>query len=164
MAVIRKKIGDVFAVKLEHRKRYFQYVAIDSLQLGFDVIRAFKKTYSLDDNTSLETIVADEIEFYTHCSVKLGAKYDIWERIGNCSVIGNLDYIFRDTNDSARSSWEPPVKVSEKWYVWKLGEKKYTNIGKLSERYKNAEIGIVFTPTDIIERLSTGKYDLTYPE
>ncbi len=164
MAVIRKKIGDVFAVKLENGKRYFQYVENDSLQLGYDVIRVFKKVYPLDEKADVESIVADDVEFYTHCNVKLGAKYDLWEKVGNSKAVGNLDYVFRDTNDWARSSWEPPVKVSEKWYVWRLGDKHYTDIGRLNEKYKNAEIGIVFTPTDIVERLVTGKYDITYPE
>lgn len=58
------KIGDVFSVKLNNEeKKYFQYITNDMLQLNSDMIRAFKKTYSIYEQSQARDIVNDEIDF-----------------------------------------------------------------------------------------------------
>jgi len=51
------KLGDIFSVNVtENTKKYFQYIANDLTQLNSDVIRAFKKEYSINDKPELSEI------------------------------------------------------------------------------------------------------------
>ncbi len=121
------KIGDVFSVKLDdNRKKYFQYVANDLTQLNSDVIRAFKKTYSINPNPDLSEIVTDEVEFYAHCVTKWGIKLGLWERVGNIANVGKVEVVFRDSEDYGN----PEIKVSYGWWIWKINEEQ-KRVGKL---------------------------------
>lgn len=155
---VRIKIGDVFAVKLdEESKKHFQYVADDATQLSSNVIRAFSKAYRINDTPDLRDIVNDRVDFYTHVFIKLGLKLDFWEKVGNCEEIGEVNVLFRDCGEI-----DHRVKISNNWWIWKINEpQKY--IGKLEGAYQKAEIGMVFAPPKIAQRMKTGKYDLVYP-
>ncbi len=165
MARVNTKLGDVFSVKTDsNNKKYFQLIAVDSTQLNSDVIRAFKKTYPLDENPELFEIINDEVDFFAHCVTKLGLKMNLWEKVGNTQEIGNTDDIlFRDTNDYGVKSGEEPIKVSNNWYVWRINDKKFTQVGKLEGENRKAEIGIVINPLGIIELLKGNKYPVHYP-
>jgi Ca2+-binding EF-hand superfamily protein len=96
----------------DNRKKYFQSIAIDSTQLSSSVIRAFKKEYKLEDSPALGEIIKGEVQFYAHCSTKLGVKLDFWQKVGNVTDVGKLDHIiFRDTMDYGRKLGEEPVSV-----------------------------------------------------
>jgi|SRR5690242_5611306 len=158
------KVGDIFVVKIDDtKKKYFQSIAIDSTQLSSSVIRAFKKEYNEKENPALTEIIKDEVQFYAHCSTKLGVKLGFWEKFGNINEVGKLDHIvFRGTPDYARKLGEEPVKISHNWYVWKINDDKFTKVGELKGIYQKAEIGLVFAPNDIIDRMRTGEYDLKF--
>lgn len=158
------KKGDVFVVKIDDKnKRYFQYITNDLKQLNSDVIRCFKKIYSIDENPSLDEIIKDEIFFYAHCVTKWGVKLGYWDKAGNITDVGTFDHIlFRDTNDYGTIKGEEPIKVSNNWYVWKIGEQKSTYIGKLEGENRKAEIGMVINPESIIHRIKTGAYDFPF--
>lgn len=144
------KIGDIFAVPINDKeKRYIQYIISDMAQLNSDVIRAFKKIYPLDANPELSEIVRDDVEFYAHCVTKAGIKRGLWVNIGNYPEVGEFDHIiFRGNND-----FHDP----NTWYIFQInGDKKY--VGKLTEETRKAELELVFTPEDIVDRLKTGKY------
>jgi hypothetical protein len=166
MARANTKIGDVFSVRLdESNKKYFQYIISDLTQLNSDVIRAFKKAYPLNANPDLSEIVNDEVEFYAHCVTKLGLKMSFWECIGNTTEIGNTtDILFRDTNDYGTKVGEEPIRVSRKWYVWRINDKEFTRVGKLEGEKRKAYPGIVMNPLGIIELLKGNKYPVNYPE
>ncbi|WP_336040832.1 Imm26 family immunity protein [Acinetobacter dispersus] len=166
MARANTKIGDVFSVKLdEGSKKYFQLIAFDLTQLNSDVIRVFNKVYSQDENPNLFEIVSGEIDFYAHCVTKFGLKMNLWEKVGNISEVGDISKVlFRDTNDYGSKVGEEKIKISEKWYVWHINDHEFTRVGKLKGENRKAEIGIVVTPYDIVERIKTGKYDFVYPE
>ena len=151
------KIGDVFEVKIsETEKRYIQYIVSDMTQLNSDVIRAFRKKYSIDSNPSIEEIVNDEVEFYAHCATKLGIKMGCWTLYGNSQNVGEINSIlFRCTSDHGGG-------ISEKWYVWHINED-YKDVGKLEGKNCKAEIGVVFPPYLIVGRLQTGIYEMVYP-
>jgi hypothetical protein len=155
------KIGDIYSVKIDERsKKYFQYIVNDLAQLNSDVIRAFKKVYSLEDNPSLSEIIMDEVEFYAHCITKLGVKMGYWEKVGNTNVIREYDHvIFRDSADYGN----PKIKVSNDWWIWKINHEQ-ARVGKLVGPYRNAEIGIVMDPESIVHRMRTGNYDGIYPD
>ena len=163
MPRIITKIGDVFSAQLgEKTKKYFQYVANDLTQLNSDVIRAFKKTYSLEENTDLSVLVNDEVDFYAHCVTKWGIKLGYWEKVGNVADVGRVNVLFRNTSDWGPKAGEQ-VKVSHRWWIWKINqEHKY--VGKLEGENQKAEIGIVISPDSIVHRIKTGRYDFVYPE
>lgn len=164
MARIIIKIGDVFFAKLDDSsKKYFQYVASDLAQLNSDVIRVFKKVYPIHAEPNLSEVVKDEVEFYAHCVTKWGIKFGLWQRIGNISDVGNVNVLFRDTNDYGSKAGEQ-IKISDKWYVWKINDEKFTRVGKLVGENQKAEIGVVVPPISIVHRMRTGKYDFVYPE
>jgi len=151
------RIGDVFVVKLdEDHKKYLQYVATDSSDLGSDVVRAFEKLYLMNENPSLSEIVRGEIQFYAHCVAKWGIKLGFWEKIGN-APFDKVTVWFRDSGD------DPQTKVSNNWWVWKINEER-KKVGELKGKYQNAEIGSVIPPDSIVHRMRTGKYDFIYPD
>lgn len=163
MARVITKIGDVFCVKLDdNNKKYFQYVANDLTQLNSDVIKAFKKTYPIDANPDLSEVVKDEIAFYAHCVTNFGVKIGVWDKVGKAAIEGDLDVLFRGSRDSGIKLGDEPVKISDKWYVWKINED-FKYVGILEGENKKAEIGVVVNPFDIVHRMRTGEYGFVYP-
>ena len=164
MARVYTKIGDVFSVKIdENNKKYFQLIAYDLTQLNSDVIRAFKKIYPTDSTISLHEIVQGEVEFYAHCVTKWGVKLGYWEKIGSIDEIGNIDHIlFRGSSDSGCKPGEQ-VKISHRWYVWRIGDDNFTRVGELKGVNRKAEIGVVMDAESIVHRIKTGEYDGFYP-
>lgn len=163
MARIVTKIGDIFAVRLgDTNCKYFQYVANDLTQLNSSIIRVFKQKYDLQIKTDLSDVVKGEVDFHAHCVLKWGIQLELWQKVGKSAVVGDVDVLFRGTNDYGRKLDEPPVLVSENWYVWKINEN-FRSIGKLTEEYKETEIGLVINPKSIVHRVRTGNYDFDYP-
>ena len=164
MKRIRVKIGDVFSARMdEQKKRYFQFIARDNTQLGSDVIRVFHKTYLIDESPDLNEITKDDVETYVHVLIHLGLQLDCWEKIGHVSDVGDPDILFRDTNEYGGKVGEEPVKVSKKWWVWRVNEEqKY--IGKLKGKYRNSYVGIVINPKGVLELLRGNKYPPFYPD
>ncbi|MDI5950258.1 hypothetical protein QLS91_09770 [Flavobacterium sp. LB2P84] len=163
--VIVKK-GDIFFVKInDTTKRYFQYITNDLKQLNSDVIRCFKKIYSIEENPNLAEIIKDEVFFYAHCVVKFGVKLSYWEKVGNITNVGTFEHIlFRGTNDYGTIEGEEPIKVSNNWYVWHINDVVSEKVGKLEGENRKAEIGIVMDPESIVHRIRTGCYDGFYPD
>ena len=164
MARAYTKIGDVFSVKIsDYDKKYFQLIAFDLMQLNSDVIRAFKKVYSIDASPDVSEIVNGEVEFYAHCVTKLGVKMNLWEKVGNIADVGETSHIvFRGSSDYGSKPGEQ-VKISHSWHIWRINDKDFTKVGKLKGEHRKAEIGVVVNPFDIIDRLKTGEYKFFYP-
>jgi|SRR5450755_305245 len=160
----RTKPGDIFSIRLDgYSKKYFQYIANDPNQLNSDVIRVFKKRYTSDIVMNFEELVKEEVEFYAHCVIKWGIQLDYWEKAGKSKDVGTLDVLFRNTNDYGAKPGEQ-MKISEKWFVWKIKESGYTRVGKLVGENQKSEIGVVIPPDSIVHRMKTGKYDFVYPD
>lgn len=162
MARFVKKIGDVFAAKLDDDSRkYIQYMGNDSTELGSDVIKAFKRVYPVESEPDLSEVVRGEVEFYAHCVLKWGIQQGLWEKVGHVSELGSLDILFRSTPD-----WmAPPGKmpsVSRNWRVWRMNEP-WHEVDRLEDPYRQAEIGLVIAPQNIVARLRTGEYGFEYP-
>ena len=156
------KIGDVFAAKLdENTRKYFQFVAIDRTQLGSSVIRVFKKSYKSDTEANLAEIVKDEVEFYAHCILRVGIKHGYWEKVGKVTDVGKNEVLFRSTNDYGHILGEEPIKISKKWWVWKVNEER-RYVGILAGEDTKAEIGLVISPDSIVHRMKIGDYDFAY--
>jgi len=160
------KIGDIFEVRMdEGHKKYFQYIANDLMQLNSSVIRAFKKVYPISDNPDLTEIIKREVDFYVYCILRVGVKLNLWTKLCKLSNVGNLDdIIFRDTDDYGIKRGEESIKVSHKWFVWRINDQKFTYVGKLEGENRKAEIGLVFNPYSIIDRMQLGRYKTSYPD
>ena len=159
------KLGDIFCVKIdENNKKYFQYIANDLTQLNSDVIRAFKRIYSITDKPELLEIIQDEVDFYAHCVTKFGIKQGLWEKVGNIPFTGTVDVIFRGTNDAGHKLGDEPIKISSNWHIWRINDRDFTTVGKLTGENRKSEIGSVMPPFMIVERIKTGKYNFVYPD
>lgn len=147
------KIGDIFCTQIsDQSKRYLQYIISDIEQLNSDVVRVFKKEYPIDSFPSLEEIVRDQIDFYAHCLTKAGIKFGFWETIGNIPDIGDTDSIlFRDKLDWTISKG----RINDDWWIWYVN-RPFDHVGKLSKQNEKADIGIIFTPNLIYNKLKEG--------
>ena len=133
--------------------------------LNSDVIRAFATAYPVSAEPNISDIVNDEVDFYAHCVIKWGVRLGFWEKIGNAVDVGELnDILFRDTSDYGHSEGEEPIRKSNNWYVWHIGDDDFTRVGELEGENRNAEIGVVMDPVSIVERLKTGRYGGFYPD
>lgn len=162
---IRTKIGDVFSVKVtENEKKFFQLIAFDLTQLNSDVIRAFKKVYGINEQPPLSEIVNGEVEFYAHCVTKFGVKLQLWEKAGSIPDVGDIRLIiFRGTSEADRMEGDPFLEIAHEWYVWHIGDDDFKRVGELRGKNREAEIGMVMSPYDILDRIKTGKYNFYYP-
>ena len=156
------KIGDIFSVKLDNaQKKYFQYIGNDINQLSSNVIRAFSHSYHIDSLPTMQEIIEGDVEFYAHCIIRWGIKFDLWEKVGKIPDVGDINkIIFRNSRDYGRKE---PVKISTNWYVWSLDSRSTLHVGKLEDENRNAEIGVVISPKQIVQRIQTGKYSFSYP-
>ncbi|TWI98620.1 hypothetical protein JN11_02808 [Mucilaginibacter frigoritolerans] len=165
MKRVSTKIGDVFSVKVDtDNVKCFQLIAFDLYQLNSDVIRVFDEVYPIGSIPDLSVIVKSEVAFYAHCVTKFGTKMGLWEKVGNTTDIGETSHIiFRGTSDYGTKRGEEPIKISRNWYVWRLGDLQTVRVGDLEGVNRKAEIGLVMTPYDIVDRIKTGNYHGFYP-
>ena len=159
------KIGDIFFVVLDNgNKKYFQYIANDLTQLNSDVIRSFKKEYSINEQVNYKQMLSGDIDFHAHTMINIGVKQSLFNKEGRFDIFPNItNIVFRDTNDCGHKAGEEPVRISDKWYVWRINDENFTRVGKLTGENKKAEIGVVIPPFAIVERIKTGKYSFVYP-
>jgi hypothetical protein len=153
-------IGDVFEARVDSSaKRFFQYVGRDATQLDSHVVRVFRTVYDASESPSLRLVVADDIDFHAHVLLGLGIKQQAWIKVGHEASPRDVDVLFRDTNDFGN----PAVAVSGDWFVWRVN-KPAERVGKLGQRYREAEIGVVVPPDSLIHRMRSGRYDFAYPD
>jgi len=156
------KIGDVFSCDVtDGKRRFIQYIANDETQLNSSVIRGFRSVYRQDESADLSQIVNNECDFYCHCFLRNVVKALGWQKVGNIADVGKTDLLFRVSADSGARPGEQ-VAVSSRWYVWRINEP-MQYVGKLAGKHRNAEIGIVFSPASIQDKLQTGSYNTLYP-
>lgn len=160
MTKINTEIGDVFSVRVnDDCRRYFQYIANDLTQLNSDVIRCFKKKYSINSNFNFNEIVSDDVDFYVHCVTKLGMKMGFWQLVGNSDNLGDTkNILFNTTVDCGN----PKITTSENWWVWRINEdQRY--VGKLSGENTKSEMGMIVNPENLVHRIKFGNYMFEYP-
>lgn len=163
MKSVRTKIGDVFAVQVGNGlKKYFQYIANDRSQLNAEVIRVFVKSYPVEAEPDLLTVVVDEVEFHAHVMIVLGIKMGLWVKAGHTTKIADGDVLFRTTDEIGFGPGSVPVNVSDDWWTWRINEKP-RRVGRLEGEDRKAEIGMVISPVHIVDRMKTGKYHFVYP-
>lgn len=160
------KIGDIFSISInEKEKRYMQLIAYDLTQLNSDVVRIFEKKYTHESKFDLKSIIEDNVLIYAHCSTNFGIKLNLWEKVDNSSNVGNIrDIIFKDTNNYGHKQGDEPIKLSHNWHIWRIGDDKFTKVGKLEGENRKANIGLVINPFGIVELAKGNKYPGNYPD
>jgi Immunity protein 26 len=152
------KIGDVFILKIKDRNFFFQFIGRDSSCLNADVIRIFD--LNLNKEANFKNLILRDIQFYSHTSIRLGIKLNLWKKIGNLTLEDNfISPTFRHTDDVAN----PSIKKSYRWYIWKVNGPT-VDVGELTKDLKLLSVGGVTHPYDIVTRLETGKDMLDYPD
>ncbi len=155
------KIGDIFSVDLDSKtKRFFQYVAIDESQLGGSVIRVFKRKHDINSEPSFKEIVSDDVDFYTHTSLKIGVLEGYWQKIGRCMDIGDTENIYFRTVGELDAS---KLKKSHHWIVWKVNGE-WQDIGEMKEIYKNYDLGPIFPSIWVLNKIKTGRMGIKLEE
>ncbi len=151
------KIGNVFCVEVENQyKMYFQYVANDISELNSSVIRVFKTKYAIDAKPDIESIVNDEVWFYAHAILRMGIADDVWYKCGKSKNIGNPENImFRKTLEADTSK----MKKSYNWLIWKINQEKQW-VGELTEELKKIDVGDIFSPIFIYEKIKYGEFQM----
>jgi hypothetical protein len=89
---------------------------------------------------------------------------ELWKMVGNIQEIGDLNIIFRESDDYGHKVGEEPITISKNWYVWKINDAEFTKVGKLEGVNQKAYVGLVFNPIGILELLKGNKYPINYPD
>lgn len=88
---ILTKIGDIFGVEVDNDwKCYFQYVCNDMTQLNSSVIRFFGRRYHINEQPSVDEIVAGEVDFYAHTILAPGIQEGAWYKYGKHKDVDNI--------------------------------------------------------------------------
>lgn len=155
------KIGNIFCAEIDGEyKCYFQYIANDLTQLNSSVIRVFKRHYPLSYVPDFEEIVKDEISFYAHTVLSVGIRLGYWEKVGSHKDIGDIDDItFRLVEEIEFRH----IKKSVRWYIWRINQP-YIFIGELSDKYRKADLGMVYSCIEIVHKIKKGFYSFSYPD
>ena len=151
------KAGDVFSLKVEGGNRYFQYLGNDNTQLGGNIIAAFSGVHQ-QELFEIEKINELPIDFYAMTSIPLGVKIQLWDYFCSAPVVQYGRILFRSTEDYG----EPEMLTSNDWWVWEPNTV-HKHIGPLIDEYRNSYIGVLAAPTNVSDRLKTGKYSYFYP-
>lgn len=107
---LRKKVGDVFVVPIdEAHKKYFQYLGVDTIELGGHLIRVFRKKYPLNMELNPRDVIDDEVDFHAHVILQFGVKDGTWQKVGNVKEIKQVDVVFKtDSFVDTSSIWHIP--------------------------------------------------------
>jgi len=149
------RIGNIFCVEIDQQyKKFLQYVANDMSQLNSAVIRAFKRKYPIDWEPDMDIIVNDEVDFYSHTVPIAGIHKNIWYKVGTNKNVGDTENImFRLYSEGDASH----LKKSYNWYVWYIN-KEYIDVGEMTKKYRHLDIGYIYPPFQIENKMKTGKY------
>lgn len=148
------QIGDIFEITLPgDRKRYMQFVIVDSSQLGAWGVRVFKKEYAIEEKPSNEDIVKDSVDFYCNTrAIGQGVLYGLWTYYGKSADLGNLNAMVFRTFDR-----EIPGLNPQRWRVWKASqEAQYYQV--LPRKYLHSDYGGMCSPIHLMDRIVLGRW------
>jgi hypothetical protein len=156
------KIGEIYRVDTLNPKRYFQLVASDMSQLNSDVIAVFAYSGALPEKPTtddLEHVLKSGVDFFTHTTVSAGPMQHLWSRIGKADPVNYKKALFKDVDYGDDLPDIEPYEADHyhRWVIWKVG-KNWKQIGSKIEKYPEAELGMVYPPSDIVYRIEHGEY------
>ena len=147
-------IGDIFEITLPgDRKRYMQFIIVDSSQMGAWGVRVFKTDYSMEDKPSVDVIVKDSVDFYCNTrAIGQGILFGLWSFYGQSAALGNLDAMVLRTVDRGIPGLNP-----QGWRVWKASQKVH-HYRVLPRKYLKADDGGMFPPIWVLYRIISGRW------
>lgn len=147
-------IGDIFEITLPgDRKRYMQFIIVDSSQMGAWGVRVFKTDYSMEDKPSVDVIVKDSVDFYCNTrAIGQGILFGLWSFYGKSADIGNLDAMVFRTFDRGIPGLNP-----QGWRVWKASQK-VRHYRVLPRKYLKADNGGMLPPIWVLYRIISGRW------
>lgn len=146
-------IGDIFELLLPRgRKRYMQFVIVDSSQLGASGVRVFKEEYAAEETPSIQEIVRDSVDFYCNTrAIGQGILHGLWSYYGKSADLGDLNAMVFRTFDRGI-----PGAFPQRWRVWIAShEDKYYRV--LPRRYLSADDGGMIPPIMVLYRILYGR-------
>lgn len=155
---MKNKPGKLFSVNTPNGLRFFQYLGDDSSQLNSNLIAVFNGTFQAMEDASPAAIKASGVAFYAHVLLKLGLKLDVWKPHLEAEVISYGDVWFRGSPDYGN----PAIKETSTWWLWRANQKRITIHGR-SDDLVNSHVGVVVTPSAIVDRMESGVYAFFYP-
>jgi hypothetical protein len=159
---IGKVMGKIIKIFVSPEEIYLgQTLGRDSTQLNAEVLRVYKDKLnsSVEAQKYLGKIGNLSKNFDVHVLIALGKKLNIWREVGKAVNTPICETVFRQSNDFGY----PSIKISSKWYVWKLN-RAMRFVGDLDAANRTAEIGCIWTPPSVIHRIKTGVPDFFYPD
>ncbi len=160
------KIGDIFCVELDNNaKGFFQFIAIDSTCMNSSVVRVFMKHYPIDKEVSIEDVVSDKVDFYTHTILRAGIDNNIWYKVGKSQDVGENDMhkvYFGLAHEFKHENFKLiPVDPMNNWNIWQINAC-HIFVGSLPERlYGHVEDGSVMPFHLIKARMISGYYPVS---
>ncbi len=144
------KSGSILLVKLDDSTSAVgQIVCQDKTPLRSDVLRVLKAKVSSADAKHLQDLVRNSpTDFEVHVSASLGEKLGVWRAVGMAPVERPSTTWFRQSDDFGN----PAVKCSERWATWIVNQP-MEFVGKLDSRSRAAEIGVVWSPSSVVNRV-----------
>lgn len=85
----------------------------------------------------------------------------VWRKEGKATIAAHEAPLFRDTDDYGRAAWQEPIRVSSKWYVWRMNQE-VQRVAGLDREWQRADIGLIMPPSDIVHKMRTGEYDMPF--
>lgn len=154
------KIGSIYAVPLRSSGfAFFQHIGFDETQMASEVIRVFKLHHESILGLDLEGLARGEIDFHAHTTIYFGIKMKLWQKIGSVTAESGLEKIrFRTSLDYG----VPSIKRSSAWQIWVCGQPQIY-VGDLPLENIRDEIGVIFSPDSIVDRIETGNYNMVHP-
>lgn len=153
------KIGDLFLMEAPTGERVcFQFLGKDAEQLNSDVIRVFEPSCYREGSISVSDCSDWNAAFHAHVFINVGNRKKLWRKIGNSPVDELKEVLFRISGDYGN----PEITVSRDWAGWSFGSS-MIDLGPLEGKWRDAEIGVVVTPEDVLERAMTGSYSFVHP-
>lgn len=153
------KAGDVYAIHVAAGVyAVMQFAMRDDSQLSSDIVVVYRDRFNSINLIDCFEPTTQTVDFYTHTSVAVGVKAGTWTRVGNRPLPAGLSFMFRCTDD-----FGPAVEVSDKWYCWAPNQP-YRDVGRLDSKTRCAEVGSIFGPPAVVERIRTGRLTHRFPE
>lgn len=162
------RVGNVYCVEIDDKfKRYFHFLIKDETSLNGNVIRVFKTRYKLDENPDIETIVADETDFYAETFILWGLYANAWYYVGKSKnlrleEIKNIWFATRENENKFIQPERRKLFDYEEWNkkMWKINGP----LLDVPEIPSTGELQIypggVFSSNTLLTRLKTGYYVL----
>ena len=158
MSASRRKLGDVYRISLaDGNLGFMQHVANDATQLGSGVVLVLRKIYPPGAAFGFEKESARD-GFFAHVFLKAGKALHIWEHIHWSQPV---------VHEPIPVTWaicsikDMQLDKSRDWNLWRTNDEMHAPSSQ--EELTSAELGLVISPPQIVQRIGRGAYSIRYP-